>query len=122
MSDIVVCVFAGQLVSNSTPCLPPSLLDLKRMKDVNRSKRAQAAVKCLEFHPTANVALTAGWHKTLDLFQVCVCVHECACVYIVCMCIYLCGSGFTSDNFQSKLHKIVYTQNKCVVEVVNFHL
>ena len=37
---------------------------------MNSTKRAQATVKCLEFHPTANVALTAGWHKTLDLFQV----------------------------------------------------
>jgi U3 small nucleolar RNA-associated protein 18 len=40
------------------------------MRDVNTAKRAQAAVRCLEFHPTASVALTAGWHKTLDLFQV----------------------------------------------------
>jgi U3 small nucleolar RNA-associated protein 18 len=40
------------------------------MKDVNSAKRAQAAVKSVEFHPTASVALTAGWHKTLDLFQV----------------------------------------------------
>ena len=61
----------GQLLCGSAHHrLPPSLLDVKRVRDINRSKRAQAAVKCLEFHPTASVALTAGWHKTLDLFQV----------------------------------------------------
>ncbi|CAI8037089.1 U3 small nucleolar RNA-associated protein 18 homolog [Geodia barretti] len=62
---------SGQLLCGSAHHrLPLSLLDVKRVRDINRSKRAQAAVKCLEFHPTASVALTAGWHKTLDLFQV----------------------------------------------------
>ena len=65
-----VYTHTGPLLSTSTLHLPPTLLDIKRMRDVNSTKRAQATVKCLEFHPTASVALTAGWHKTLDLFQV----------------------------------------------------
>ena len=65
-----VYTHTGPLLSTSSLHLPPTLLDIKRMRDVNRTKRAQATVKCLEFHPTASVALTAGWHKTLDLFQV----------------------------------------------------
>lgn len=40
------------------------------MKDANSSKRAEAVVRAVEFHPSANVVLVAGYHKTLDLFQV----------------------------------------------------
>ena len=51
--------------------LPKGTIDLKRMKDANSVKRAQAVVRSVEFHPTASVLLTAGYHKTVDLFQVC---------------------------------------------------
>lgn len=40
------------------------------MKDANSSKRAEAVVRAAEFHPSSNVVLVAGYHKTLDLFQV----------------------------------------------------
>ena len=40
------------------------------MKNGNYGKPAEAVVKSVEFHPSANVLLTAGFHKTLDLFQV----------------------------------------------------
>jgi len=30
----------------------------------------QATIQCIEFHPSAKVLLTAGFNKTLDLFQV----------------------------------------------------
>ena len=66
----VYACFTGPLLSRSSTRLPPTILDIKRMRDANSAKRAQAAIKSLEFHPTASVILTAGWHKTLDLFQV----------------------------------------------------
>ena len=60
----------GDLLRPSTDTLPSGFLDLKRMEDANSSKRAQAVVRAVEFHPSANVVLVAGYHKTLDLFQV----------------------------------------------------
>lgn len=56
--------------SSSDTLLPKGTLDLQRMKDVNSAKRAEAVVRAMEFHPSANVVLVAGYHKTLDLFQV----------------------------------------------------
>ncbi len=45
-------------------------MTVKKMKDVNHAKQARAVIQSVEFHPTASVVLTAGYHKTLDLFQV----------------------------------------------------
>lgn len=61
---------AGCLLKHSTDRLPKGILDLKRMKDANSAKPAEAVVRALEFHPSANVVLVGGYHKTLDLFQV----------------------------------------------------
>ena len=66
---LIVCP-SGNLLSGSVERLPQGSIDIKRMKDANSEKRAQAVVQSVEFHPTANVILTAGFHKTLDLFQV----------------------------------------------------
>lgn len=60
----------GNLLASSLERLPKGTIDLKRMKDANSAKRAQAVVRSVEFHPTASVLLTAGYHKTVDLFQV----------------------------------------------------
>ena len=60
----------GDLLKSSTDQLPKGFLDLKRMKDANSSKRAEAVVRAVEFHPSSSVVLVAGYHKTLDLFQV----------------------------------------------------
>lgn len=60
----------GDLLVQSVESLPKGTIDLKRMKDANSIKRAQAVVRSVEFHPTASVLLTAGYHKTVDLFQV----------------------------------------------------
>ena len=61
---------AGHLLKHSTDRLLKGILDLKRMKDANHAKPAEAVVRALEFHPTANVVIVGGYHKTLDLFQV----------------------------------------------------
>ena len=61
----------GNLLARSVESLPKGTIDLTRMKDANSAKRAQAVVRSVEFHPTASVLLTAGFHKTVDLFQVC---------------------------------------------------
>lgn len=60
----------GDLLKVHSEHLPKDTLEVKRMTDANSAKRAAAVVRAVEFHPTANVILVAGYHKTLDLFQV----------------------------------------------------
>lgn len=62
---------AGQVVDTSRQQnLPQGFLDIKRMKDPNQTCRPNAVIQSLEFHPSAHVMLTAGYHKTVDLFQI----------------------------------------------------
>lgn len=60
----------GSLLAPSSELLPKGLIDIKRLKDANTCKQAQAVIRAVEFHPSSSVLLTAGYHKTLDLFQV----------------------------------------------------
>ena len=60
----------GNLLAGTVERLPGGSIDVRRMKDANSAKRAQAVVRAVEFHPSSSVILTAGHHKTLDLFQV----------------------------------------------------
>ena len=60
----------GNLLAGTVERLPGGSIDVRRMKDANSAKRAQAVVRAVEFHPSSSVILTAGYHKTLDLFQV----------------------------------------------------
>lgn len=61
----------GNLLASTVEKLPGGSLDVRRMRDANSAKRAEAVVRAVEFHPSSSVLLTAGYHKTLDLFQVC---------------------------------------------------
>ena len=63
----------GNLLAGTVEKLPGGSLDVRRMRDANSAKQAQAVVRAVEFHPSSSVLLTAGYHKTLDLFQVCWC-------------------------------------------------
>ncbi len=63
----------GNLLSSSVERLSKDIIAVSRLKDANHTKRAQSVVRAVEFHPTADVLLTAGFHKTLDLFQVLTC-------------------------------------------------
>ena len=75
----------GSLLAPSSELLPKGVIDIKRLKDANTCKQAQAVIRAVEFHPSSSVLLTAGYHKTLDLFQVikqpntivlCICVYR----------------------------------------------
>lgn len=62
---------AGRVVDTSRQQhLTQGFLDIKRMKDPNQTCRPNAVIQSLEFHPSSNVMLTAGYHKTVDLFQI----------------------------------------------------
>ena len=62
---------AGKVVDISRQSrLLQGFVDIKKLKDPNRGCRPDAVIQSLEFHPSAYVMLTAGYHKSLDLFQV----------------------------------------------------
>lgn len=61
---------AGNLLTKKANNLPHGILDIKRIKDANIEKPSNATLQCVEFHPSAKVLLTAGFNKTLDLFQI----------------------------------------------------
>ncbi|KAJ1667020.1 U3 snoRNP protein [Coemansia sp. RSA 1646] len=58
------------LLSRSSALLPPSIIDIVRTRNGNQAAPSQSAVSAVQFHPTANVMLTAGLDKTLRLFEV----------------------------------------------------
>lgn len=61
---------AGRLLTGKADYLPSGILDITRIKDANIDKPSNATIQCIEFHPSAKVLLTAGFNKTLDLFQI----------------------------------------------------
>ncbi|XP_064609745.1 U3 small nucleolar RNA-associated protein 18 homolog [Liolophura sinensis] len=50
--------------------LPKSILEIKRCTDANRDSPCGGKLMSVEFHPSAQVILTAGTNNTLSLFQV----------------------------------------------------
>lgn len=61
---------AGSLLTGKSDNLPRGFLDIARGKDANIDKPSNVTLQCVEFHPSAKVLLTAGFNKTLDLFQI----------------------------------------------------
>ncbi|KAJ2356147.1 U3 snoRNP protein [Coemansia erecta] len=61
---------SSSLVSRNKVLLPPSVLDIARVRNANQAGVSQAVVQSVQFHPTATVLLTAGLDKTLRLFEV----------------------------------------------------
>ncbi|KAJ2469281.1 U3 snoRNP protein [Coemansia sp. RSA 2322] len=58
------------LLSKSSTVLPPTKLDIARVRNANQAAPSQSAVLSVQFHPSSNVLLTAGLDKTLRLFEV----------------------------------------------------
>ncbi|XP_062621105.1 U3 small nucleolar RNA-associated protein 18 homolog [Saccostrea cucullata] len=56
------------LITSSS--LPKGLIDLKQCTDANKEQPSEGKLTSVEFHPTAQVVLTAGMNYTLSLFQV----------------------------------------------------
>ncbi|XP_056010780.1 U3 small nucleolar RNA-associated protein 18 homolog [Ostrea edulis] len=59
----------GNYLATSS-ALPRGLIDLKQCTDANKEQPSESKLKSVEFHPTAQVILTAGMNCTLNLFQV----------------------------------------------------
>ncbi|CAN8075063.1 unnamed protein product [Agarophyton chilense] len=57
-------------ISNGPPTLPKQVLDIQLLKHANHGDRCQAEARCVEFHPSGRLLLTAGFDKTLRLYQI----------------------------------------------------
>lgn len=61
----------SRFTSQSKPkLLPPSQLDIARLKDANASAVSKSAVQTLDFHPTHPLLLTGGYDRTLRIYHV----------------------------------------------------
>lgn len=50
--------------------LPPTSLDILRLKDANVSRPSKSAVQSLSFHPSKPLLLTGGYDKTLRVYHI----------------------------------------------------
>ncbi|ODQ68064.1 WD40 repeat-like protein [Nadsonia fulvescens var. elongata DSM 6958] len=50
--------------------LPPSVLDISRLKDANHSAPSHSAIQTLSFHPTHPLLLSSGYDRTLRMYHV----------------------------------------------------
>jgi U3 small nucleolar RNA-associated protein 18 len=50
--------------------LSPGKIDIRRVSNVNRDDPNKSVVRCVEFHPTGRLVLTAGLDKSLRIFNV----------------------------------------------------
>ena len=57
-------------LTQKSAALPQAAIDTTRVRDVNETAPSQAVVQTVRFHPSGQLALTAGYDKTLRLFQV----------------------------------------------------
>ena len=57
-------------VTSATSSLPKTNLDIKVCTEANKEEPDKSRLKCVEFHPSARVMLTAGLDQKLTLFQV----------------------------------------------------
>ena len=62
--------FTGPLVGKSS-ALPKDLLETVRQVDANHQEPSKAVIQSVQFHPSGQLMLTAGYDQKLRLFQVC---------------------------------------------------
>ncbi len=67
----------GSLVAAST-ALPRDEITVTRQRDVNHADPCKAVVQSVQFHPSGQLALTAGFDQRIRIFQVRFCIsHRC---------------------------------------------
>lgn len=56
--------------NKSSKLLPPTKLDITRLKDANQKHPSRAAIQSLSFHPTHPLLLTGGYDRTIRIYHV----------------------------------------------------
>lgn len=66
---------AGNFMKKGNTFLSKNVLKIKRVKDINKSTRAEGAlIKSIEFHKKQSIAMVAGNAGVVSLFQVWTCL------------------------------------------------
>ncbi|KAK9325628.1 WD40-repeat-containing domain protein [Lipomyces orientalis] len=55
--------------TSKSKLLPASILDISRLRDANQQAPSQAAIQTLSFHPTLPLLLSAGYDRTLRIYN-----------------------------------------------------
>ena len=58
------------LASKQLKLISPTRISITRLKDANYQKISKSAIQALSFHPTHSILLTAGFDKTIRLYQI----------------------------------------------------
>lgn len=91
-TDVAVATTAPLVGASAV--LPRDLLDISRQRDANHEEPSKAVVQALQFHPSGQLILTAGYDQKLRLFQVGHFASYCAlCVSVwvsACACVWMC--------------------------------
>lgn len=56
--------------NKNSKLLPPTKLDITRLKDANQKHPSKAAIQSLSFHPTHPLLLTGGYDRTIRIYHV----------------------------------------------------
>ncbi|CAG8595892.1 13673_t:CDS:2 [Ambispora leptoticha] len=60
----------GFLEKKRSKILPPEEIEITRVRDANQQAYSQCVVQSVNFHPNAQILMTAGFDMTLRLFQI----------------------------------------------------
>ncbi|KAI5950154.1 UTP18 [Candida jiufengensis] len=58
------------LTTKQLKLISPQNISITRLKDANHQKLSKAAIQAISFHPTHSILLTAGFDKTIRLYQI----------------------------------------------------
>ncbi|KAG5417946.1 UTP18 [Candida metapsilosis] len=58
------------IVTKQLKLISPSRISITRLKDANYQKLSKGAIQAISFHPTHPILLTAGFDKTIRLYQI----------------------------------------------------
>ncbi|AOA62107.1 Small subunit (SSU) processome component [Komagataella phaffii CBS 7435] len=58
-----------QVASKTTKLLPPTNIDIDRLRDANAQRVAHSSIKTIAFHPTHPLLATGGMDRTIRIFQ-----------------------------------------------------
>lgn len=58
------------VITKQLKLISPSRISITRLKDANYQKLSKGAVQAISFHPTHPILLTAGFDKTIRLYQI----------------------------------------------------
>lgn len=60
----------SQYVKRTTKLLPPTTIDIQRLKDANVARRSRGGIQGMSFHPLHPLLITGGFDRTLRVYHI----------------------------------------------------